>query len=164
MSSFFSRLPNLILYTVRTVIARCMHVILLLAAYATLGLKVELLPKDHQVSGLGSVAVLYGNERGEQLRFPFPLQVKDDPHQGCARCDACKSMAKKYRCSAAHSCWRKGLKGGEVPRELRRRQACADLAANETVAVESTVDERSELAVVRPSPEPRKNPRILSSE
>ena len=141
-----------------------MHVILLLAAYATLGLKVELLPKDHQVSGLGSVAVLYGNERGEQLRFPFPLQVKDDPHQGCARCDACKSMAKKYRCSAAHSCWRKGLKGGEVPRELRRRQACADLAANETVAVESTVDERSELAVVRPSPEPRQNPRILSSE
>ena len=70
----------------------------------------------------------YGNERAETIRF-VALNENDNPLQGCADCRACHQIAARGHASDAHVCWKKGMKGGKVGSEQKRRERCAALVA-----------------------------------
>jgi hypothetical protein len=57
------------------------------------------------------------------------LNENDDPLQGCADCLACHQFAARGHASDAHICWKKGMKGGQVRSEQKRRERCAALVA-----------------------------------
>ena len=100
----------------------------LFATFVALGLRLDVLCKDRPTAGLGCISRAYGNERAETIRF-VALMENDDPLHGCADCRACQQFATKGRASDAHTCWKRGRKGGKSKNERERRERCAALVA-----------------------------------
>ena len=99
------------------------------ATFVALGIKPDVLIKDRPTAGLGCISLpSYGNERAETIRF-VALNENDNPLQGCADCRACRQIAARGHASDAHVCWKKGMKGGKVGSEQKRRERCAALVA-----------------------------------